>query len=148
MKAIRKQLWVFVLGLAVVAVVGASGSADNRFMRQKLEHSQRVLEGLTTEDFAKIQKGADAMAVLSQAAGWQVLRTPDYIRYSTDFQALAQRLSRAAQEKNLDAAALAYLELTMNCVNCHKHVRAIRTAQIPPRGEKVAVREREEARRF
>ena len=34
-----------------------------------------------------------------------------------------ERMSKAADEQNLDAAALAYVQLTLNCVDCHKHVR-------------------------
>ena len=30
-----------------------------------------------------------------------------------------------AAEGNLDGAALKYVELTLSCVNCHKHVRSL-----------------------
>jgi hypothetical protein len=32
-------------------------------------------------------------------------------------------MDRKAKDKNIDGATLAYLRLTMNCVNCHKYVR-------------------------
>ena len=34
------------------------------------------------------------------------------------------KLIRAASDKNLEAATLAYTQLTISCVNCHKLVRA------------------------
>jgi hypothetical protein len=37
---------------------------------------------------------------------------------------------KMAKDKNLDGAALAYVQLTMSCVNCHKYVREIRMTRI------------------
>lgn len=36
----------------------------------------------------------------------------------------------AAKKKNIDGAALAYMETTMKCVSCHKYVRAVRLTEI------------------
>jgi hypothetical protein len=100
-----------------------------KFMRPKLEHAQRVLEGLTLDDHQLVAQHAKSLLSLSEAAEWQVLPSPDYVRYSADFQRLTQELIKAATQKNTDSATLAYVQLTMNCVNCHKHVReATRTA--------------------
>jgi cytochrome c556 len=52
-----------------------------------------------------------------------VLQTADYRTYSAQFKQIANRLTKAAKEKNLDGAALDYVQLTLNCVDCHKHVR-------------------------
>jgi hypothetical protein len=35
-----------------------------------------------------------------------------------------------AREENLDGATLAYVELTINCVACHRHVRSVKTAGV------------------
>jgi hypothetical protein len=32
-------------------------------------------------------------------------------------------LIKNAEDKNLDAAALSYVDLTLTCVKCHKHLR-------------------------
>ena len=93
------------------------------FMRLKLEHSQKVLEGVALEDFASIKQHAQKLGSLALDENWQVLQTREYRDYSGEFQQISGRLSKAADEKNLDAAALAYVQLTLNCVNCHKHVR-------------------------
>ena len=95
----------------------------SEFMRLKLEHSQNVLEGVVLEDFDLIAKNAQAMALLTEDENWMVLQTPEYRTYSAEFKQIANRLTQAAKEKNLDGAALDYVQLTLNCVACHKHVR-------------------------
>ena len=80
-------------------------NAVKEYMRAKLTHSQKVLEGLTTEDFAMIAKNARAMSLLSQATNWQVLQTSEYLQQSREFQRAADALAEAADKKNLDGAA-------------------------------------------
>jgi hypothetical protein len=97
------------------------------YMRVKLTHCQKVLEGLTIEDFDEIAKNSQAMSLLSQTSNWQVLQTAEYLQQSQDFRRTADAVTEAAKTKNLDGAALAYVELTMKCINCHKYVRGVRT---------------------
>jgi cytochrome c556 len=101
-------------------------------MRAKLSHSQKVLEGLTTEDFDMIAQNAQAMSLLSQATNWQVLQTPEYLDQSREFRRAADAVTEAAKKKNLDGAALAYVEMTMKCINCHKYVRGVHMARFAP----------------
>ena len=98
------------------------------FMRAKLDHSQKVLEGLTTEDFEMISKSAAQMEVLSQEAAWQVLQTPEYRQQSLEFRRATKSLKSAADKEDLNGAALAYVDLTMKCVKCHQYVRTVRNA--------------------
>ena len=93
------------------------------FMRAKLAHSQNVLEGLAVEDFDLIDKGAQQLSLASEDASWQVLQTEDYARQSADFRRSCDSLRKAAKTKNLDGAALAWMEVTLKCVQCHKYVR-------------------------
>ena len=37
-------------------------------------------------------------------------------------------IQKGVAKKNLDAATLGYMDLTMSCVRCHKHVREVRKA--------------------
>lgn len=98
------------------------------FMRAKLEHSQNVLEGLTTEDFGMISKNAAKMELLSQEAAWQVLQTPEYRQQSLEFRRATTALKAAADNENIDGAALAYVDVTMKCVKCHQYVRNVKNA--------------------
>ncbi len=93
------------------------------FMRAKLIHSQNVLEGLTTEDYDLIEKGAQDLSLASLDSNWQVLQTEDYVRQSAEFRRACDMLRDAAKEKNLDGAALAWMDVTLKCVQCHKYVR-------------------------
>lgn len=98
------------------------------FMRAKLEHSQNVLEGLTTEDFGMISRDAAKMELLSQEAAWQVLQTPEYRQQSLEFRRATTALKAAADNENIDGAALAYVDVTMKCVKCHQYVRNVKNA--------------------
>ena len=40
-----------------------------------------------------------------------------------DFEYANKALALAAREKNLDGATIAYIQLTVSCVQCHKLVR-------------------------
>lgn len=96
------------------------------FMREKLNFSKDVLEGLALEQFAKIEKGGKALKKLSEGAEWEVATIPnatDYVMLTTDFQRHADELVKQAKAKNIDGATLAYLKLTMSCVTCHKFIR-------------------------
>jgi cytochrome c556 len=120
-------LWA---GLSIVPARSQQPNDVAAFMRMKLEHSQNVLEGIALEDFALIERDSQRLSLLSQAANWQVLQTPDYLQHSLDFRRSADALTKAARDKNLDGAALAYVQMTMNCVNCHKYVRTARLASL------------------
>jgi hypothetical protein len=105
-----------------------SKPARDTIMKKKLEHAQKLLEGIAVRDYDLIEKNADSLMLLSKKAEFLVLKTPDYTMYSDDFRRNAEKTARMAREKNLDGAALAYVALTMNCVNCHKYVREVRMA--------------------
>jgi hypothetical protein len=98
-------------------------------MRQKLDHSQGLLEGLVLENFNMIERNANDLRILSDLSSWNVLRTPEYQRLSTTFRDTADRLSRSALNESLEGATLAYVELTLQCVECHTHVRGVRQAR-------------------
>jgi cytochrome c556 len=120
---------IVMIGIGVALCGGAEPPNQVReFMRRKLTHSEQVLEGLATEDFKSIAQHAQQLSLLSQATTWQVLQTADYLDHSSEFRRAADRLTEAARKKNLDGAALAYVDMTMSCINCHKYVRETRAA--------------------
>ena len=99
------------------------------FMRLKLEHAQHVLEGIAIEDFDMIAKHSQQINLLTKDEMWQVMHTESYLQFSDDFSRSARRITEAAREKNIDGAALAYMQLTLGCVNCHKYTRDARMAR-------------------
>jgi hypothetical protein len=100
------------------------------FMKAKLKHSQEVLKGLATEDFDLIAKNAQAMSLLCEDENWMVLQTPEYRERSTEFRRSVDAVTEAAKKKNLEGAALGYVDVTLKCVNCHKYVRKVRMARL------------------
>jgi hypothetical protein len=75
---------------------------------------------------------AQKLAALSQAAGWQARQTPEYKQLTPEFRRHAEALQKAAKEENVDAASVAWFQLTISCVNCQRHMRGMRTVSLPP----------------
>ena len=131
----RAAVTTTILALASLPFVSAlsTGRASQQknqnrseFMRRKLEFSKNVLEGLSLEQYPMIEKNAKALKILSQAAEWEVPMIPnatDYVALTSEFQRNTDELVKAAKQGNIDGATLAYVKLTMNCVQCHKYVR-------------------------
>jgi hypothetical protein len=122
------------VALAAVALplAGHGGEPDGveGLMRRKLDRSQKVLEGIATGNLKQVAKNSEELIALSKEAGWRVLRTPRYELYSDEFQRAAEDLIKHSKAKNLDAAALSYVDLTLTCVKCHKYVREVRTTRL------------------
>ncbi len=122
--------------LAVVAQAG-NDPDTSEIMQHKLLHAQFILRGIALQDFALIQTNALQLVKLSQMTGWQARQTPEYALFSMEFRRHAESLAKAAKTKNIDAAALAYTQLTFSCVSCHKHLRgdsSTRASLVLPRG--------------
>jgi cytochrome c556 len=118
--------------LSAVVAVAALNAQEGKlpaFMRSKLFHSEKTLEGLATEDFTLIAKHSQAISLLCEDELWSVLRTKEYQDRSDEFRRSVDAITKAAREKDLDAATLAYVDTTMKCVSCHKYVRKEKAKQ-------------------
>jgi hypothetical protein len=102
------------------------------FMQAKLDHSRDVLEGLTTADFTRVVEGAQALRRLTEDELWRVNPDINYVRYTEEFVRLADAMEAQGNAQNIDGATLSYVNLTINCVNCHKFVRDPRVTAIDP----------------
>jgi len=114
--------------LSVTLAQSRQNRATKEFMRDKLELSQRVLEGLATEDYDLIIAKATKLSAMTQQADWRIFENPDYDRFSTDFRRHVDAVRKAAADKNIDGATLAYVKMTMSCIECHKFVRGKKIA--------------------
>lgn len=101
----------------------ANADDSKTFMERKLTASKSIIEGLSRADFDLVEKYAQDLMLISQEANWKVLNTKPYLKMSADFRSSAERMRDAANEKNLDGATLAYFEVTLSCVRCHKYIR-------------------------
>ena len=93
------------------------------FMQLKLDHAKGILEGLATEDFEQIAKNSQALTALSLQSSWNTHTTLAYLDHSSDFRRALNVISKAAHEENLDRAALAYVNMTVQCIECHRYLR-------------------------
>jgi hypothetical protein len=93
------------------------------FMREKLQHAQKLLEALALEDFDAIRTRAEKLSQMTRGAKWQAFQNPDYVEFSSAFRRQADTIAKAARNKNIDAATLGYMRMTGSCMDCHKFVR-------------------------
>jgi cytochrome c556 len=125
-----RSVWIAVVVL-LLALAGARFSraqsggeaTTSDIMKLKLDYSHFILNGVATENFALISANAEKLSKLSQAAAWRARQTSEYEVLSAEFRRNADALAKAAKDRNLDAASLAYVQMTLSCVNCHKYMR-------------------------
>ena len=93
------------------------------WMKQKLIYSQQILNGLALEDYDMIVENANAMKGLNKLE-YFVRRKPEGYRTQLKvFQSSVDQIADAAAASNLDGATLAFTQMTISCVNCHKQLR-------------------------
>jgi hypothetical protein len=134
MKKLVTTLVLLILLTAPLAVQPTRGGDDQDkgkeepasiWMKQKLSASQNILAGLTKGDFEAIDKNAQSMLVVEYLEKWLRADTPGYSAKLKDFEYANKSLRLAAREKNLDGATIAYIQLTLSCVHCHKVLRDV-----------------------
>lgn len=102
------------------------------WMRKKLDYSREILAGLASEDFDQIARNAEAMQVMSRFEGYLRGKMPGYRTQLQVFQSANEELIKQAQADSVEGAALAFTQLTISCVNCHKQLREGRPDQPAP----------------
>jgi len=132
----RPKTIALVLLLVVGAVVvwrntNAADLQTQDTMQAKLAYSKSVLEGIVTEDFALVETSAQKLVALSQSVDWKVRQSPEYQEHTREFARQARAIEKAAQARNIDGATLAYFQMTLSCVNCHRHMRGTEQAALP-----------------
>lgn len=93
------------------------------WMKRKLELSQRVLEGLALGDFERIGTAARTLDKLNTIENFVRGRNEAYRTQLEIFRAANLALIRHADRQNLEGATLAFHQMTLSCVNCHKQLR-------------------------
>lgn len=119
--------------LLLAASVGAAQEKPDptafkasEWMKAKLEMSQAMLDGLTNGDFEKLETNAQKMNVINFLEKLVASDKPhykEYMRQLNAFETANRDLLRMSSAKNLEGSTLAYMQLTVSCVNCHKIVR-------------------------
>ena len=116
----------FVVGLSVVLAWLATSQTEreakpsNEIMWKKLDLSHGVLDAIALDDFEALEAYASDLVTMSLAGELNVSGTDTYRQKSREFREAAQALGRAAREREVEAAALAYVDLTLRCLSCHR----------------------------
>jgi hypothetical protein len=112
----------------------------SKIMEQKLKQSQKLLEGIALAEYEKITRSAEELIQLTKSEEWQKLKTPRYETYTGEFRDAAENIIAKAKMKNLDGVTLAYFEMTMSCVRCHRYMRETRDTRLEtPKPQHVAI---------
>jgi hypothetical protein len=117
-----------VLTAVAVAQAQAQTTALNRVMRQKLADAQGVMAAVVTSNWLELDRRSKALAKATEDPAWLVLRTPEYAKQSEAFLRAVNDLVDTAARRDSDGAPLAYVTLTMRCVQCHRYVARARIA--------------------
>ena len=125
--SIRLFLVVFLAVLSSPAAP-AQTPGTKRVMREKLAHSQMILEAILTSNFALLDRESAALARATQSPAWTVLKGPEYLRQSEAFLKALKELQDAAKDHDLDSAVQRYTTLTMSCFGCHRYMKDRRLA--------------------
>jgi hypothetical protein len=125
--------WVGATILAVlggVAWVAASQKEQElkpsqEIMWRKLDLSHETLDALALDDFEAIAAYAEDLEAMSRVEQWTISDSEAYLSESAQFQSAARELGSAARARDSEAAALAYVDLTIRCVRCHRLLGAL-----------------------
>lgn len=98
-------------------------SQIDAFMRKKLDLAKDLLEGLTTDDMDKVSQSAQGLSALSLESAWNVYTTEGYLDMSEDFRRSLSIVRNGAKADNVDRATLGYINMTVQCVECHRSLK-------------------------
>ena len=93
------------------------------WMRKKLDYSQALLKGLAMADYKQIKVNGARMRLLSKVEGFVRSKNSRYTLHLRRFENICDEIVREAGEENLSGVTLAFNQLTVNCVNCHRSLR-------------------------
>lgn len=93
-------------------------------MRAKLAASQKIIEAVVMQDFKRVRQHAMQLNTLSQSTDFQIHRTLEYVRFSTEFNNVTKDMADHAKQENIHLVALDQMQMTMTCVKCHSYMHS------------------------
>jgi cytochrome c556 len=117
---------VLALPLLVVTAQTATQDPVESLMKAKSGYAHRLLDAVVLAEFETVRDQAFRLKAVAGTADWNVMDTPEYVRESEAFIRATDRLLQSAGSKNPEAVALAFVEVTLSCVHCHRYVSANR----------------------
>lgn len=128
-----KAAWLIALGIAALAapVLAAEPLALQGIMKDLGRNMQAVVDGLSREDYATVEKAALALADHPQPPLGEKMRVmafvgtnaPRYKAFDGETHDNAMALARAAKRGNGDEAIASFARLQSSCLACHQAFR-------------------------
>ena len=123
---------VLLIGVLVSMVFSPSVSAQlprlDALMDEKLEHAQDLLEAMILGDYQAVEQSSSELIRVSEDSQWSPSQDPEYLRRARGFRETANALIEQARAGHPDGIALAYMEMTLTCIQCHRHLKGGRRA--------------------
>ena len=91
-------------------------------MKQKLRHTHALLTSLAREDFPGLENNAQDLRRIAHQQ-WEANPTPEYRAQLQVFWTILDAIETGAQRKDIEETTLAYMQMTLSCVKCHKVIR-------------------------
>ena len=91
-------------------------------MKSKLLHSHRLLKSLAQEDFATLEDSAQKLSKIAKEQ-WIKNPSPKYRAQLQIFWTTLGGIESGARAGDIEEATLAYMQMTLSCVRCHKIIR-------------------------
>lgn len=107
----------------VLRAAEPSDQDSSYWMKKKLEHSQKVFAALSQADFEAMEESARMLAKLNQIEKFVRGRDQAYRAQLDIFRYAVEDVRKEAEAKNIDGVTLAFNQMTLSCVNCHKLLR-------------------------
>ena len=95
---------------------------SEEIMWKKLDLSHDALDAIALDDFEALEAYASDLVALSDAGELNIDDSESYRQKSRAFRDAAQALGKAARDRESEAAALAYVDLTLRCLSCHREL--------------------------
>lgn len=91
-------------------------------MADKLRYTQQLLTSLAKEDFPVLENSAQELRRIAHEQ-WQANSSPEYRTHLQTFWTALDGIEFGAQRKEIEEATLAYMQMTLTCIRCHKAMR-------------------------
>ena len=128
-----KSALIKFVGVAVLvscsATAGSQTTQLSRVMRDKLGHSQQLLDAIVTSNWTALEQHSAALQRATRDPAWSVLQYKEYASHTARFVRALDDLLDAAKRRDLEATPLAYVSMTLSCVQCHRYVARMRIAE-------------------
>lgn len=105
------------------SVKGSTSEKEStKVMADKLRHTHELITSLAREDYKSLEKSAKSLGKTAHLQ-WVAEPSPEYRSQLQVFWTTLEGIESGARRKNIEEATLAYMQMTLSCVRCHRVIR-------------------------